>query len=109
VSEPPGYRYSVERITDRTGPAQVALVRRTEQRGVMGRVRNRTSDEVTVLFSRTFRSMLEDWAERRNDRRQASSLEASVEDSERRGRALEQASAGEELKSILDSVDRRRQ
>jgi hypothetical protein len=185
MSGSPGYRYSVERITDGTGPAEVALVRRAEHHGVMGRVRGRSDEEVTVLFRRTFRPMLEldqleryaaeleavathanagtlgcfvdkrsqrgvveirlyerwfdgrelrceelahrefdagdpdalvasseflgeleEWAERQNDQRQTSYLEASVEDADRRQRALEQASAGDELARILDSVDR---
>jgi hypothetical protein len=180
-----GYRYSVERITGGTGPAEVALVRRGVHHGVLGRLRERSDDEVTVLFRRTFRPMLEldqleryaaqleqvarhanagtlgcfvdkrsqhgnveirlyerwfdgrelrcdelahrefdasepdalvassellaeleEWAERQSDERETSYLEASVEDADRQQRALEQASAGDELARILDSVDR---
>jgi hypothetical protein len=65
------------------------------------------SDPDTLVASSEFLAELEEWAERQSDQRETSYLEASVEDADRQQRALEQASAGDELARILDSVDRR--
>ena len=47
-----GYRYSVESDSIRNERAQVALVRKPEAGGVMGRPRGRSSNDVTVLLRR---------------------------------------------------------
>jgi hypothetical protein len=58
-------------------------------------------DDGALVASAEFVAELEDWAEQRNDAREASYLEASVEDAARDERALEHASAANELAQIL--------
>lgn len=58
-------------------------------------------DETALVASAEFVVELENWAERRNDEREAAYLEQSVEDAARDERAVERASAASELASIL--------
>ena len=58
-------------------------------------------DDGTLVASAEFVAELEAWAEERNGARDASYLEASVEDAVRDERALQQASAAHELAQIL--------
>jgi len=59
------------------------------------------SDEGTLVASAEFVAELEAWAEQRNDERETSYLEASVEAAARDERALERATAANELARIL--------
>jgi hypothetical protein len=58
-------------------------------------------DDGALVASAEFVAELEVWAEQRNDAREASYLEARVEDAARDERALEHASAANELAQIL--------
>jgi hypothetical protein len=58
-------------------------------------------EDTTLVASTEFLAELQEWAERRNDEREAAYLESSVEDAVREQRSVERASAASELASIL--------
>jgi hypothetical protein len=60
-------------------------------------------DDGTLVCSAEFLAELGDWAERRNDERDAANLEASAEDGSRTQRAMERDRVAEELARILAS------
>ena len=60
-------------------------------------------DDGTLVCSAEFLAELGDWAERRNDERDAANLEASAEDGSRAQRAMERERVAEELARILAS------
>ena len=60
-------------------------------------------DDGTLVCSAEFLAELGDWAERRNDERDAANLEASAEDGSRTQRAMERERVAEELARILAS------
>jgi hypothetical protein len=61
-------------------------------------------DEQALVASAEFVAELQDWAERRNDEREAGYRTESVEDDARRERATERASAADELAQILEAA-----
>lgn len=65
------------------------------------------ADEGALVASAEFVAELQVWSEERNDARDAAYLEASVEDAARDQRALEQASAADELARILTRLPSR--
>jgi hypothetical protein len=63
------------------------------------------SDEDAVVGSAEFLAELRDWAERRNDERQASELDAAAEDAARIQRASERSEAADQLARILAGLN----
>jgi hypothetical protein len=64
------------------------------------------SDENALVASAEFIAELEEWAERRNEERNASYLDASADDAARVLRSIEQESAAAELAGILSRRNR---
>lgn len=63
------------------------------------------SDESTLIASAEFLAELRNWAEQRNDERQASELEAAAEDAGRLQRASERRDAADQLARILAGLN----
>jgi hypothetical protein len=60
-------------------------------------------DEQALVASAEFQAELQAWADRRNDEREASYLDASIADAERLARESDQEAAAKELAQILAS------
>jgi len=66
-----------------------------------------SAEDHAVAASAEFLAELSDWAERRNDEREAGERENVIADADRSERALDRAAAASQLTAILDGVNRR--